>query len=589
MEEVAPTRLELWDYISMTTLVILSACVGLYHVFSARRSKDTTDFLVTSKELGMFPLILSSVATFFSAVGMIAFPSEAYLNGLSMALMIFPVIFIAPLGSHLYLPVFYKLNKSSIFEYLELRFCRPIRIITSLIFSTQTLLYTSCVMYVPALALNQVTGLHLWASVVTIGIVCIIYTSMGGIKAVVWADVVQCLIMVAILTMIIIKSAINVGGFGVIWDRIVAGKRDEIFIWSSSPYSRYSVPTMIIANPFHMLALLTISQPLMQRYLSNKSLKSAQKSYLGGAVGVGIGHAIIVVSGILMYAYYYNCDPVKSGKVKLRDQTMALFAVETLSFCNGLAGVFVAGVMSATLSTLSSMLNSLSSITLTDYIKPLKPDMSNECSMKISRLLVVVFGIVCMAMVTLAENLGGIVNAVFGISGVTGGPMLGVFTAGMLLPWINSKGAIIGFVTSMILPTWAWVGNILTSPASSHAPISVQGCTNNWTAIENATIALPELSTLEQFYSVHAFWYDIWSLVMVLIVAMVVSKITGFQDIKQQDPDLYFPFIRKYIVKSEKHASNNNLEIEMEKRMNGSAHVIEPLIFKNKEVEIVAG
>ncbi|GAB6027707.1 hypothetical protein CHUAL_001945 [Chamberlinius hualienensis] len=586
MEVVTPTRLELWDYISMTTLIILSACVGLYHVFGARRSNDTTEFLVTSKELGFFPLIISSVATFISAIGMISFPSEPYLHGLSFALIIFPAIYISPLGSHLYLPVFYKLNKSSIFEYLELRFCREIRIFTSLIYSTHALLYTSCVMYVPALALNQVTGLHLWASVVTIGIVCIIYTSMGGIKAVVWADVVQCLIMFAILILIIAKSIINIGGFGVIWNRLVAGKRDKIFIWSSSPFSRYSFSTLIIANPFHMLSLLTISQPLMQRYLSNKTLKSAQKSYLGGAIGIGIGHVITVSAGILMYAYYYNCDPVKSGKVKLRDQAMALFAVETLSFCNGLAGVFVAGVMSATLSTLSSMLNSLSSITLTDYIKLLKPDMSNESSMKISRLLVVVYGILCMAMVTLAENLGGIANAIFGISGITRGPMLGVFTAGMLLPWINSKGAIIGFAVAMILPTWAWVGNILTSPASSHAPISIQGCSNNWTAIENATIALPELSTLEQFYSIHAFWYDTWSLVIALIVALAVSKVTGFQDIKQQNPDLYFPFLRKYIVKSEKRESKNDLEIEMEKRMNGSTHVIEPLVLKNEENQI---
>ncbi|GAB6027709.1 hypothetical protein CHUAL_001945 [Chamberlinius hualienensis] len=444
-------------------------------------------------------------------------------------------------------------------------------------------------MYVPALALNQVTGLHLWASVVTIGIVCIIYTSMGGIKAVVWADVVQCLIMLAILIIIIVKSVINVGGFGVVWDRLVAGKRDEIFIWSSNPYSRYSVTTMLLANPFHMLSLLTVNQPLMQRYLSNKTLKSAQKSYLGGTIGLGIVHAIITVAGILMYAYYYNCDPVKSGKVKLRDQVMALFAMETLSFCKGLAGVFVAGVMSATLSTLSSMLNSLSSVTLTDYIKPFKPDMSNECSLKISRLLVVFHGVVCMAMVTLAENLGGIVNAIFGISGITRGPMMGVFTVGMLLPWVTSKGAIIGFVAAMILPTWAWVGSILTSPASSHAPISVQGCTNNWTAIENATIASPELSTLGQFYSVHAFWYDTWSLATALIVALVVSKITGFQDIRQQDPDLYFPFMRKYIVKSQKHVSKGDLEIEMEKRKNGSTPVIEPLILKNEEVEMIEG
>ncbi|GAB6027548.1 hypothetical protein CHUAL_014072 [Chamberlinius hualienensis] len=587
MEEVIHTRLEIWDYVTMAVLILISSSVGIYHMFKARKSNDTKNFLVASKELGQIPLILSSVATFYSAIGILAYPTEPYLHGLSYGIIVLPVLLTAPIGSHFFLPVFYKLGTSTVFEYLEMRFCKAISIGASVLFSIQTLFYTSCVMYVPALAINQASGLHLWTSVITIGVICTIYTSLGGIKAVVWADCGQCLLMLTIVTLIIVKSATDIGGLSVIWDRLTAGNRNDVFIWTSSPHSRYSVWTMTIGVALRIISYVAVSQSLMQRYLSNKTLKSAQKSYLGSMVGVSIGYFLITLEGTLMFSYYHDCDPVLSGKVKFRDQSMALFAMEILSFCKGLAGVFVAGIMCATLSTLSSMLNSLSSVALIDYIKPLVPNMSDKTSIKIARLLVVFFGAVSVALVLFAQNAGGVAQVLYGIEGVTAGPVLAVFTMGMMLPWINSKGAIIGFLCSIILPTWAWIGNLLTQPHVSHAPLSIEGC-SNWTAVENVTAIPVETNFLQHFYGVNAFWYDVWSMAIGLLSAIIASKVTGFQDLDKLDLDLLFPFVQKLLLKSRKAngVNNNSIEKVLDKGEIGiEHHVIQPLLMTNKPSE----
>ncbi|GAB6026991.1 hypothetical protein CHUAL_013657 [Chamberlinius hualienensis] len=553
MSGASPIHLDLWDYISLSSLVALSSIIGLYHIVAARRSKATKDFLVTSNELGIGPLVMSTIATFMSAIGILGLPVEFYMNGLSFSLMPIGTLLVIPLGCFLYLPVLYKLNRNTIFEYLELRFSKSLRTCASVIITLQMLFYTSCVVYAPALALNQVTGLHLWASVVSIGIVCIIYTSLGGIKAVVWADVTQYITMLAVILTILIRAAIVVGGSNVVWKRLIDGKRDQILIVTSSPYSEYSFWTTSIGHMVHLLPVITLNQSLMQRYLSNKTLKKAQISYTIGAIGIAMGQILTTATAVFMFAYYYNCDPLMTGKIKLRDQLMALFAMETLSFCKGLPGVFVAGIMCATLSTLSSSLNSLSAITLNDYIKLWKPDLSNERSMKISKYLVVAYGAICMALVALAENLGGIMKAVFGINSIAGGPMLVVFTSGMLLPWVNSKGAMAGFWCSTILPLWSWIGSLVTTRLFSHAPISTEGC-SNWTTVVNITTPNGKLSD-NSFYAVSSLWYPSWSIIIGLTVALLVSKLTGFQDAKKVNPDLVFSIMRKYT--SDKTIMNN--------------------------------
>ncbi|GAB6032201.1 hypothetical protein CHUAL_010845 [Chamberlinius hualienensis] len=158
---------------------------------------------------------------------------------------------------------------------------------------------------------------------------------------------------------------------------------------------------------------------------------------------------------------------------------MAFFAVETLPFCQGLPGVFVAEILCGTLSTVSSMLNSLAAII---YIKPFKPNLTEAATFKLSKILVTIYGGLCIALVALAELMGNVARVTFSIYGLTGGPVLTLFTIGMLLPWANSKNALISAGLSAIISWWAWVGNFFITPPIAHAPFSIEECLNTTNA-----------------------------------------------------------------------------------------------------------
>jgi len=174
-----PAKLDICDYVSLSVIIALSILVAFYHVFKVKKNKNNTkEFLFSGKDVGFIPILLSTVASVVSPISMQGFPTEIYMNGATFLLSSVSHILAVPVFAYLYLPVYYNLGICSIFQYLELRFNRPLMLMASVINTAQLVFYTSCVLYAPSLALNQVTGLGLWSSVLSIGLVCIAYTAM---------------------------------------------------------------------------------------------------------------------------------------------------------------------------------------------------------------------------------------------------------------------------------------------------------------------------------------------------------------------------------------------------------------------------
>ncbi|GAB6027999.1 Sodium-coupled monocarboxylate transporter 1 [Chamberlinius hualienensis] len=556
------SMLDVWDYVSLTAVIGISTIAGVYQIYTARKETNPSKFLVHTP-VGVLPLILSHVATHLSAISLLGFPAEIYRNGLTFVIQALSVVISAPFAVFLFVPVLFKLNKASVFEYLELRFGKPIRTCMSIAFITQEVLICGIVIYAPSLALNQVIGIHLWTSAITIVAAAVIYTSLGGIKAVIWADAGQCVVMISVYLLIIIKGIIDVGGANVVWDRLKEGDRSQIFIWSSNPHSQYSFWTLAIGLSIQYTWINSFNQSFVQRYQSNKTLIKAQLTLFGGAVGAALFYILLGIGGAVMYAYYYNCDPLLSGKIKQGDQATVLFAVQVLSFCKGMSGLFIGAIMCATLSTVSSMINSVTIITLKDVVTLIKPNLSEQSTKTLSRTFVAFYGLLALGTALLAENLGGILIATISIDGITGGACFAVFTTGMLLPWVHSKGVLIGYVISLILPLWAFIGGKLTALSSSQAPISIDGC-SNWTiglntsttsSNFNVTTPTTESSLLHQFYGTSAMWYTSWCVVVGVTVSVIASKLIGFQDPNKVNSDLIFPFVKHFIHKQNQQSA----------------------------------
>lgn len=184
-------------------------------------------------------------------------------------------------------------------------------------------------------------------------------------------------------------------------------------------------------------------------------------------------------TGLALYAIYRECDPVASGKITTYDKIVPFFTAEKLS--PGLVGLIVSGIFSASLSTISAMMNSLAAVALEDYVKPLHRkfgvDFSDKKATFTAKILTFLNGIICLFLALLAKTMGRLVAVAFSIHGAIGGPILGIFTLGMLCESANEIGTIIGMITALIVCMWAAFGH--PKPPIPELPVSIEGCANS--------------------------------------------------------------------------------------------------------------
>ncbi|XP_076348604.1 sodium-coupled monocarboxylate transporter 2-like isoform X2 [Tachypleus tridentatus] len=522
------------DYLVFSAMLVASAAIGIYYACSGNKQNTTKELLMGNRSMSTFPVAMSVLASFMSAITLLGTPAEMYLYGTQYWMICISFILVVPAAAYLYMPIFYNLGLISAYEYLEKRFNRVIRTMASCVFSFQMMLYMAVVLYAPALALAQVTGLNMWLSVMSIGLVCTFYTSIGGIKAVVWTDFFQVIMMFSSVIVIVIKGVYDEGGIQHVWKTSEEGQRIEFFNFSPDPTVRHTVWSLGIGGYFTWLAVYGVNQAMVQRYLTIPTLKSAQKTIWYNLPGLILLVIITGLAGLIVYTKYHNCDPITLKLVNAPDQLFPLYVMDVLGFLPGLPGLFVAGVFSGALSTVSSGVNSLAAVTLEDLIKTyIKNDLSELWAARLTKILVVV-----------AKELGNVLQATLSIRGMIGGPILGVFTLGMFFPWSNTKGAGGGLLTGLSISFWVGFGAFIQKPMVPRAPISVDGCLGNYTL---PTTVAPEIHNAEVFplYRVSYMWFSAIGFISVLISGLIISFITGPNKPEDVDPKLICPVFDK--------------------------------------------
>lgn len=179
---------------------------------------------------------------------------------------------------------------------------------------------------------------------------------------------------------------------------------------------------------------------MIQRYLSLPTLKDARRALYIFVAGVCVVMCLCTYNGLLIYTTYKKCDPLTTKLAKARDQLLPLFVMDVLGDLPGLSGIFIAGVFSAALSSLSTCLNSMSAVVLEDFCKPfVRRPLSDTAINFIMRSVVVGVGVLCVALVFLVEKLGTVLQLAMSLEAITNGPLLGIFTMGILMPFVNGK------------------------------------------------------------------------------------------------------------------------------------------------------
>uniref|UniRef100_UPI0037E84025 solute carrier family 5 member 6 n=1 Tax=Semicossyphus pulcher TaxID=241346 RepID=UPI0037E84025 len=542
------------DYVIFAVLLAASICIGLYHALSGGRQRTTQEFLMADRSMSCLPVSLSLIASFQSAVAIIGVPAEIYTHGTQYWFIGCAYILGLLIPAHVFIPVLYRLRLSSAYQYLELRFSKAVRICGTLTFIFQTVIYMGVCVYTPAFALNAVTGFELWGAVLATGLVCTLYTTIGGLKAVIWTDVFQTVVMFAGQLAVIVVGVQQTGGVSEVWRKVSEGNRIAALDLNPDPTVRHTFWTLGVGGVFLMLSLYGVNQAQVQRYLSSRTEKEAVRSCYMVFPSLQLALALSCVMGLVMFARYCGEDHSDKLAASSQDAMVIYFVMDMLQGLPGLPGLFVACLFSAALSTISSAFNSLATVTMEDLIKPHFPAMTEARATLLSKVLAMSYGLLCLAMAYLTHLMGdSVLQMALKIFGMVGGPILGLFCLGMFFPWANSTGALAGLGAGLSLSFWVGIGSTVTR-SSGTRPLpptcrAVLLSDNTTAAIQSAlsNVTLSRPSGLKRFYSLSYMWYSAFSCCSVILTGLIISFITGPMREEDATPGTIYPLFGKLL------------------------------------------
>ncbi|XP_076180497.1 putative sodium-dependent multivitamin transporter isoform X2 [Ptiloglossa arizonensis] len=552
------------DYLVIAATLFISISIGIYYRFTGGRQKTMEEYFNASRSMNTVTVAIALVVSFMSAITLLGVSAENYTYGTQFVVINISYFIGTSIVCYGFLPVFFKLQTTSVYEYLEKRFGVRARMTASFVYWIQLILYSGIVLYAPSLALEATTGISKTGSIIIIGLACALYSSIGGIKAVLITDVFQGLLMFVAVFVIIGTAAKEVGGLGEIWQIAVDGKRVEFDSISIDPTVRHTWWSLIIGGLCTYLSLYGVNQVQVQRLHTVKDIKTARKALWLSWPILAVLSITTCFSGLAIYSKYYKCDPYTQKRISSSDMLMPLYVMDTMSDKPGLSGLFISGIFSAGLSTISAALNSLAAVTLEDYLKPLYRKHRGT------------------------QLLGGVLQVSLTIFGVAGGPLLGLFTLGMGTETATEIGSVTSTVISLAFLFWIAFGQPRPSPP--RLPVSIDGC------VANATIStLQQVTQLAQskdnssyfyLYRISYMWYAPIGFGMTFIIGLLLSYCLNMLCKKQevvQDPNLFFPIIGNRIRRRQLGTLGIN-ECELSKDVSGQRKYIFT-INKSKEVE----
>ncbi|XP_061634834.1 sodium/iodide cotransporter isoform X2 [Phyllopteryx taeniolatus] len=427
------------DYAVFALMLLVSMAIGLYQALKKQpQDANTDDFFTGGRSMSAVPVGLSLCASFMSAVQVLGVPAEAYRYGFKFLYMCLGQSINSLLTALLFLPVFFRLGITSTNQYLKMRFGRGMQLLGSVQFLVATLLYTGVVIYAPALILNQATGLNKWMSLFSTGIICTLYTTLGGIKAVIWTDVFQIVVMFSGFVAIFIHGTVLVGGPAAVLEIANNGSRINFNDFNFDPRQRYTFWSLTVGASLLWLSMYGVNQAQVQRYVSCRTERQAQWAIFVNQVGLCLIIGSAGACGIVMFAYYIKCDPLKSGKLASPDLYMPYFVLDIFKSYPGFPGLFLACAYSGTLSTVSTSINAMAAVTMEDLFRQYLRNMSQKKWILISKGLTFLYGVACIIIAVLAS----------------------------FLDWGVLQGAFSGTAVGYCVSLWLAVGSTLYPPSS---------------------------------------------------------------------------------------------------------------------------
>lgn len=433
------------DVTILGSYIVVLVGIGVYF---ARGNRNTDEYFRAGKRIPWWAAGLSIFGTQLSAITFMAIPAKVYetdwtyfLAQVCILLIAFPVVFY-------FLPIYKRLNLTTAYEYLEHRFDVRARILGSLSFIMFQLGRMGIVMLLPALALTSVTGFNVYACILLMGLLATIYTVLGGMEAVIWTDVLQVVVLLggAALSLVLIGNALD-GGFREVWESGLEQNKFRAFHWSWDA-TKATVWVVLIGNFLAYFVPYATDQTLIQRYMSTADQKAAARSiWTNGILSIPASVLFYLVGTSLFV--YYQANPMQLNPDMQTDAVYAWYIAHELPA--GLAGLLIAALFAAAMSSLDSSMNSISAVFVVDYYQRFKAKTDETQKLKVARKVTVAMGIVGTGAAMFLAALGeaSLLDTFNKILGILGAGVGGLFLLGVFTRRVSATPALIGALTGI--------------------------------------------------------------------------------------------------------------------------------------------
>jgi solute:Na+ symporter, SSS family len=439
-------------WVDYTVIAGYLLAITAFGSWFARFQKTTRDYFLNDRSVPWWAICFTIVATETSTLSFIGVPAQAYAGNMTFLQLAFGYILGRILVSVLFIPAYFRGELYTSYELLQRRFGPEVKNVGAAIFLVTRTLADGVRLFATALVIAVVTQVPVSLAIVIIGAAMIIYTTRGGVSAVIWTDVVQMFVYVAGALVVFAALLQRIDGG---WETVAAiGREAGKFTVLDATFDVQRIYTIwagLLGGVALTLATHGTDQFLVQRLLSARSAKHAASGLILSGVIVFLQFALFLVIGVMLFVFYQQTPlprPLASN-----DEVLPLFVVTSLS--HGAAGFIVAAIIAA---ALSPSINSMAATTVNDfYVKYVRPDADQETLMRVARRASVFWGMAQIGVALGAQWIRSVLDSGLAVLSLAAGPVLGAFLVGVLTRRVGSRAMLTGMIAGVgvLIAVWS--------------------------------------------------------------------------------------------------------------------------------------
>ena len=448
--QMQPTKYGWRDNLVLIAFMVIMVGIGVY---LARRERTKADYFRGGRQIPFWASGLSLFATGASGISLMAMPGRAFEDDWAYLTISFFIAATYPLVLLVYVPIARRLNVKTANEYLERRYNLGLRLFGSVVYSlNQIMARLAAIMILPAIAISVIAGIPMETSILIMGLVTTLYATLGGLEGVIWTDVIQAVVMLIAVFLCATWALIALNADpSTAFAAIQSAEKLRSFDLTLSLLGPTSL--VLFANVVATTVSMIGDQNFIQRVQCTPTEKDARKAVLT-QISVAVPLNVILFSlGTILFLFYRERPEMLNPTIRA-DGIFPLFAAQNLPA--GLAGLVIAALFAATMSTLSSAINSTANLGVEDFYRRLSRQASQRKSLIMSRVLSAFFGILgtFTALWLLHADLRSVWDLAMMLTGMILAPIAGIFFLGIFTNRAHGSGVVIGAAAAIGLTFW---------------------------------------------------------------------------------------------------------------------------------------